>query len=243
MPTILIVEDNAHMHRIYADKFRREGYRVLDAFNGEDGITFAEREKPTVVLLDLMMPGVDGFEVMQKLKSNPATSAIPIFVISNKCQAADIERATMLGAVSFFHKGMTLLDDLAFEVRRACKLKKALVGTGRRPVQEAIGGLLSELGYLCSGAAAMEIVPRAERERPDVILLDGQGAGINVLHLLRASAKARHIPLIWVDAPAAAVSLSGGTQVVASLSMPVDPAQLSDALRLATECPSLAPTS
>ncbi len=234
MAKLLIVEDNEHMHRIYADKFRREGYQVLDAFDGEQGIAFAEREKPTVILLDLMMPKMDGYQVLDRLKNNPATAGIPVLVISNKCQPADIERALVLGARNFFHKGMTLLDDLAMETRKLCNLRKALIVSSRPAVVDGLSKQLTALDYLSScNSLVVEILPRVERERPDVLFLDGQLTGLNfnlLVHRLQSSLKAKSVPLILVDHGAAGV-LPNCAQLVGQLGMPIDPIQLAELLK------------
>jgi len=246
MAKILIIEDNEHMHRIYADKFRREGYQVLDAFNGSESILLTKREKPNVILLDLMMPQMDGYEVLDRLRGDTATANIPVLVISNKCQPADIERALMLGARNFFHKGMTLLDDLAMETRKLCKLQKALIVTARLPLAESLGKQLASLGFLSStNALVVETIPRAERERPDVILLDTQVAGLNftmLLHRFQASAKAKTIPLILVDKVPAGVAFDCA-QLVGHLSMPVDTAKLAEFLKRCTAHAELQPVA
>ncbi|MSR64712.1 MAG: response regulator [Verrucomicrobiae bacterium] len=235
MAKILIVEDNEHMHRIYADKFRREGFVVLDASDGEQGLVLAAREKPTVILLDLMMPKMDGYQVLDRLKTDPATAEIPVLVISNKCQPADIERALALGAKNFFHKGMTLLDDLATETRRLCNLRKALIVSSRPLVADTLGKLLANFNFVSStNSIVVETIPRAEREKPDLLFLDTHTPGLNLnltLNRLQVSAKARSIPVVIVDDVPLGAVMASHTHVVAQLDVPIDPAKVEDALK------------
>ena len=235
MAKILIVEDNQHMHRIYTDKFKREGYEVFDAFTGEESLVIAAREKPEVMLLDLMMPGMDGFEVLQRMKTDPATASIPVLVISNKSQPVDVERALMLGARNFFHKGMTLLDDLAIETRRLCGIKKALLVSTRLPVAAAIVEQLVSLGYIAStNSIIAETVPRAEREQPDVIMLDGQFAAQNLqslLHRLGISPKAKSIPIVFLGPLPPIITPPAHLRILGILDLPVDPTKLEEVLK------------
>jgi CheY-like chemotaxis protein len=237
MAKIMIVEDNEHMHRIYADKFRREGYAVVDAFNGEEAVTLASREKPDVILLDLMMPVMDGYEVMKRLKADPQTSPIPLLVISNKSQPVDIERALMLGARNFFHKGMTLLDDLALTARRLCHLKKALIVSSRHMVIEPIRQRLAPTGFILSTSGiAVETVARAERESPDIIFLDTQLPGQNLNHLLQRlslSPKAKAIPVVIIGPVALGEVALSNTQVVGYMTVPIEGEKLDEVVRAA----------
>ena len=241
MAKILIVEDNEHMHRIYADKFRRENFEVVDAFNGEEALALAARSRPDVILLDLMMPVMDGFEVLKRLKADPDTAPIPVLVISNKSQPVDIERALMLGARNFFHKGMTLLDDLALTSRVLCRVKKALIVTQRTNVADSLRRALKDRGFLSSHSTiAVETVTRAEREHPDIIFLDTQMTGQNVnntLQRLEASAKAKVIPVVLLGEVPAGLLHQSFTQVLGQMDVPIDPARLDRLLkaRRATE--------
>lgn len=244
MTKILIVEDNEHMHRIYVEKFRREGFAVLDAFDGEEGLLVAKRERPAVVLLDLMMPKMDGYQVLQQLKIDPQTESIPVLVTSNKCQPVDIERAYTLGARSFFHKGMTSLDDIAVEVRKACHLRKALLISSRPPVVSALMESLGQNGFLCSVIAlVMEIIPRAERERPEVILLDTRTPSLNihvVLNLHRANPRTRTIPIVLVDEASNLILPADCDAILGQLSVPIESPQLQ---RILKSCEPVSPAN
>jgi CheY-like chemotaxis protein len=235
MAKILVVEDNEHMHRIYAEKFRREGFSVVDAFDGEEALSLAASARPDVMLLDLMMPRMDGFEVLKRLKADPATADIPVLVISNKSQPVDVERALMLGARNFFHKGMTLLDDLALTSRQLCGLKKALIMTSRSSVSAPLREHLSRLRYVSSTSSiVVETVPRTERELPDVLLLDAELTGMNLsamLSRLSLSQKAKQVPVILVGSVPPGTLYATASQVAGQLDVPIDPPKLEELLK------------
>ena len=98
---ILIVEDDPVFARILADMVHRKGYRVLAAADGESGLQLAQRYRPTGILLDVMLPGMDGWTVISRLKENPATRHIPVHFIS---AVDDAGRGRELGAVGFLTK-------------------------------------------------------------------------------------------------------------------------------------------
>jgi CheY-like chemotaxis protein len=98
---ILIVEDDPVFARILADMVHRKGYRVLAAADGESGLQLAQRYRPTGILLDVMLPGMDGWTVIARLKENPATRHIPVHFIS---AVDDAGRGRELGAVGFLTK-------------------------------------------------------------------------------------------------------------------------------------------
>ena len=98
---ILIVEDDPVFARILADMVRRKGYRVLAAADGESGLQLAAHYRPTGILLDVMLPGMDGWTVIERLKENPATRHVPVHFISAVDEA---NRGRDLGAVGFLTK-------------------------------------------------------------------------------------------------------------------------------------------
>jgi len=103
--TILIVEDQQGFRRIYEDLLTNEGYSVLTAEDGEKGWEMAKEQKPHVVLLDLGLPKMDGFEVLQKLRADEATKAVPVIIFSVMGEEKEIKRAMALGANDYTVKG------------------------------------------------------------------------------------------------------------------------------------------
>lgn len=109
---ILIVEDDEFLRALAAKRLEKEGYQISVATDGEMANNSVKEVKPDIVLLDLLLPGVNGFEVLKQLKTDPETKAIPVIVFSNLGQKEDIERAKSLGADDFLIKANFTLDDL-----------------------------------------------------------------------------------------------------------------------------------
>ncbi len=109
---ILIVEDEKEVQDIYKTKFKKKGYKILLADSGTMGIDLAMREKPDLILLDLILPLKEGFVVLKALKSNPKTKNIPVVILSNLDQDYEIKMGKNLGAESYLTKVNTTPDDV-----------------------------------------------------------------------------------------------------------------------------------
>lgn len=101
---LLIVEDDASALRLIEYALLQEGYEVIVATNGLQGLKKAQNEKPDLVILDLMLPGLDGFEICSRLRKDPDTEEIPILILSAKTHESDIAMATELGADGYLTK-------------------------------------------------------------------------------------------------------------------------------------------
>ena len=86
---ILVIEDDPATLRLVDYSLRHEGYQVLKASNGLEGIRKVQEEKPDLLILDVMLPGMDGFEICHRLRSEPATAQLPILMLSAKAQEID----------------------------------------------------------------------------------------------------------------------------------------------------------
>ena len=104
MAKILIVEDDPLMSRMYQKIFTFEGYEVAMAGNGEEVLEAAKKGKPNLVLLDVMMPKMNGLEVLEKLKIDPETKGIPVIMLTNLAGQKDAETALAKGAVKYIIK-------------------------------------------------------------------------------------------------------------------------------------------
>jgi twitching motility two-component system response regulator PilH len=104
MTTILIVEDDPLMSRMYQKIFKFEQYDVVTAADGQEGLEQARALKPTIVLLDVMMPKLNGLQVLEKLKAEPETAGIPVVILTNLAGEKDAETALMKGAVKYIIK-------------------------------------------------------------------------------------------------------------------------------------------
>lgn len=113
---ILMIEDDAFLAKIYSQKLESFGFDVLAAGSGEDGLKIAGRETPACILLDILLPGMDGFEVLEKLKAEPATARIPVIMVSNLGQREDLEKAAGLGAAGYMIKSHIKPEDIANKV-------------------------------------------------------------------------------------------------------------------------------
>lgn len=114
---ILIIEDDVFLNELMAKKLLEEGFDVLKAANGEEGLEQARQENPDLILLDLILPGMDGFEILEKLKEDQETSPIPVIILSNLGQREDIERGFDLGADDYLIKAHFTPDEIVERAR------------------------------------------------------------------------------------------------------------------------------
>jgi len=104
MAKILLIEDDQLMSRMYQKIFTFEGYKVETAVDGEQGLEKSRTSKPTLILLDIMMPKMNGLQVLEKLKADPETKKIPVVVLTNLAGQQDAEAALAKGAVKYIVK-------------------------------------------------------------------------------------------------------------------------------------------
>jgi two-component system, OmpR family, alkaline phosphatase synthesis response regulator PhoP len=116
---ILLAEDDRILRKAGEVALRKKGYDVIPAVDGADALAKALEHEPDLVLLDVMMPRMNGFDVLLALKSNPRVKDTPVIMLTNLEQPADIERAVQAGALGYLVKSNMNLDDLAARVRDA----------------------------------------------------------------------------------------------------------------------------
>ena len=123
---ILVVEDDLSALRFVEYTLEHEGYQVISASDGIVGLTLAQKEKPDLIILDVMLPGLDGFEVCRRLRLDPATIPIPVLMLSAKARDIDRNTGLMEGADDYLAKPA----DPSEIVRRVESLlkQKAMVG-------------------------------------------------------------------------------------------------------------------
>jgi DNA-binding response OmpR family regulator len=119
MKKILFVEDEESLQRAFEDMLPANTYEVIKALNGELGVKSAREYKPDIILLDLILPKKDGFEVLEELKNDEETKNIPVIVLTNLEGSADIERALGLGATTYLVKANYTIDDLMSKIEKA----------------------------------------------------------------------------------------------------------------------------
>ncbi len=115
---ILFVEDDNFLIKAYRIKFENSGFNVFVAMDGKEGLKIADEEKPALIVLDLMLPKMNGFEFLKKIKSNKKMKNIPVIAISNLGQAADKEKAISLGAVEYFIKTEHTLEEIIEKISK-----------------------------------------------------------------------------------------------------------------------------
>ena len=116
-PLVLIVEDQAELRRLYVEQFTMSGFDVIEAGDGADAIVHTTEHGPDVVLMDLSLPGIDGWEATRQLKSDARTAHIPVVALTAHDGAGELQRATRAGCDWFVPKPCPP-DALIVEVRR-----------------------------------------------------------------------------------------------------------------------------
>lgn len=114
--SLLIVEDEKMLAEMYATKFKMEGYNTHTAYDGADGLEKARKLKPNIILLDIIMPKLDGFAVLKELRNDPAFKKIPIILLTNLGQEDDIKKGKELGANDYFVKANHTPTDIVQKV-------------------------------------------------------------------------------------------------------------------------------
>lgn len=109
---ILIVEDDKFLIKAYNIKFTKEGFKVVTAADGASGLELAKNESPKLILLDLMLPKIDGFEFLKRLSEDEKIKTIPVIVLSNLGQQSDREKAISLGAKEYLIKADHSLESI-----------------------------------------------------------------------------------------------------------------------------------
>ena len=120
---LLVVEDEEVLLRAMYISLHNEGYTVATATDGDTALSMVERIKPNLILLDLIMPKVDGFDFLRRIKAIPALKDIPIIVLSNLGDETDISKAKALGAVDYFVKTQHSVYEVIEKVQKYLQKK------------------------------------------------------------------------------------------------------------------------
>jgi len=127
---VLLIEDDNLLVRMYQDKFTGDGYKVVVALDGENGLAKLKKEKPTLVLLDIMMPKMNGFEVLKKIKADPSSKNIPVILLTNLGGEDDAKKGLEMGAVAYLIKSDYTPDEVI------AKIKEILSASTRDEIPE-----------------------------------------------------------------------------------------------------------
>ncbi len=117
MAKILLVEDDEALREIYTARFTAENFQIISAGDGETALTRAVAEKPDLIILDIMMPKISGFDVLDILRATPETKDTKIVIMSALSQQGDIERGKNLGADAYLVKSQSTLTDVVEKVK------------------------------------------------------------------------------------------------------------------------------
>ncbi|MGD0651985.1 MAG: response regulator, partial [Verrucomicrobiia bacterium] len=202
MPHVLLIEDNEHIQRIYSAKLQAEGFKVTTAENGEQGILWTEVCQPDAILLDIMLPKLDGFEVLKRLRADPQLSRIPVFMLSNKGSAEDVQCAFSLGAREFFTKGSLTLQNIVTQIRNECGFKILMTITASAESAKPISAALQHPKLLCAVCTVLaEAMTAVERRLPGLVIIDAKLANAAIFTILQQlkTAPATHaLPVIVI---------------------------------------------
>ena len=118
MKKILIIEDESALQKTLGEVLSQQGYEILSALDGEVGLKLAQSKKPDLILLDMVLPKIHGFDVLKKIKDNPETKEIPVIVLTNLESIEDIKKAIELGATTYLVKANYSLKELTIKINQ-----------------------------------------------------------------------------------------------------------------------------
>jgi DNA-binding response OmpR family regulator len=118
MTKVVVADDDRMLRKAAETTLRRQGYSVSTASDGEEALQLIRSEQPDIIVLDLIMPKLQGFDVLHILKQDTLTSSIPVIVLSSLTQEQDKQEALDLGAVAYFNKSTLSLGELVKQVER-----------------------------------------------------------------------------------------------------------------------------
>ncbi len=199
--TILVVDDEERTVEEISEYLRLEGYRIISATSGKEALKLAEKHQPTAITLDIVMPEMDGFEVLQKLKSNPSTKNIPVILVSI---TEDKETGIALGAMGFANKPIDK-DLLISEIKLICSNPVSIMIVDDNEFElNQIAKIIEDQNIptiLATGGE--ECIKLLKDKIPDVLVLDLMMPGMDgfqVLEKIRKAPETRDLPVIIVTA-------------------------------------------
>jgi DNA-binding response OmpR family regulator len=123
-PKILVVDDDEHILRSLSQYLELEDFQVFSASSGPEALQLFAQEKPDLLVLDVMMPGMDGFQVLETLRQDPETAAVPVLMLTARDQHNDILKGYQMGATSYLVKPFNL-DELVEAIREVFASKSS----------------------------------------------------------------------------------------------------------------------
>jgi len=120
---ILVIEDDAMISSMYKTKFAADGFAVAIAGDGEAGLELARQEKPDIIMLDVILPRLDGFSVLEELKKDSATKDIPVIMLTNLGTEEDKVKGEKLGAVDYLVKASLTPGQVSQKIKTALNIQ------------------------------------------------------------------------------------------------------------------------
>ncbi len=115
---ILFIEDESALQKTFGDLLQQEGYEMISALDGEIGLRLAEDKNPDLILLDLILPKANGFDVLKKLKTNAKTQNIPVIILTNLEDINNVGKALELGATTYLVKAQYTLAEILEKIKK-----------------------------------------------------------------------------------------------------------------------------
>lgn len=122
---ILLIEDDYFLAGIYLAKFELEGFEIILAKDGEQGLEFADSKNPDIILLDIFLPKKDGFDVLRDLKKSSVTKNIPVIIMTNLSENKNVKKCFDLGAVDYIIKSNFLPNEIVEKVKQTLSKGRA----------------------------------------------------------------------------------------------------------------------
>ena len=119
MKNILFIEDEEALQKTLKGAFGKEDYKIISALDGKKGLELAKTERPDLILLDLILPKMNGFDVLKQIKEDPSIKDVPVIVLTNLEEVQDINRVLELGATTYLIKADYSLEELITKIKKA----------------------------------------------------------------------------------------------------------------------------
>ncbi len=185
-PTVLVVDDDANIRELLLQELTEAGYRVLLAANGREGVAIVRRERPDLIVLDVMMPEMNGFDVAAVLKNDPQTMDIPIVILSI---VQDRDRGFRLGVDRYLTKPIDtdlLFREVGALIEQRKSHKRVMVVDEDASTVRTLTDVLTSRGYSVVEARGDDLLERAVATQPDIILLNSvSSARSDAVQMLR----------------------------------------------------------
>lgn len=119
--TILLVDDDFTLREMYGERLKAEGFQIVQASNGEEALQMAKKNKPNIILLDIMMPKINGFDVLKQLKADDELKVIPVLILTALIQEVDKIQGQKLGADGYIIKSETMPGEVIEKIKKVIK--------------------------------------------------------------------------------------------------------------------------